>query len=58
MLQFNFTVAIDPKPVKANTTNQTALTVKHELDSNGTLNIITNATKQKFVFEDIPLHLQ
>ena len=56
--QFNFTVTIDPKPVKMNTTNQTALAVKHEIDVNGTLKVITNATKQKFTFEDIPIHLQ
>ena len=56
--QFNFTIAIDPKPVKVNTTNQTALAVKHEIDTNGSLKIITNATKEKFTFEDIPIHLQ
>ncbi len=55
-LQFNFSVAVDPRPV--NTTNVTALSLKRDLDVNGTLSVITNVTKETFKFEDVPLLLQ
>ncbi len=56
LFQFNFTVFVDAKMEKV---NETGLAVQHDLSIvNETLKTATNATKETFKFDEVPLGLQ